>query len=66
MRLLLYFRMIFFSSQLHRPVIIRTADCRLEDMNANHTQATTSYPSMDYDTIENFSLVKELEKVNYY
>lgn len=33
-------------------------------MDANHTQATTSYPE-DYDTTENFSLLKELQKVNY-
>ncbi|XP_073250303.1 uncharacterized protein [Porites lutea] len=30
-------------------------------MDANHKQATTSYPE-DYDTTENFSLLKELEK----
>lgn len=33
-------------------------------MDANHKQATTSYPD-DYDTTENFSLLKELEKVIY-
>ena len=33
-------------------------------MDANHKQAATSYPE-DYDTTENFSLLKELQKVNY-
>ena len=55
--------MIFKFSTV-RPVITRTADRRLEDMDANHTQAATSYPE-DYDTTENFSLLKELQKVNY-
>lgn len=32
-------------------------------MDANHTHAA-SYPE-DYDTTENFSLLKELQKVNY-
>lgn len=35
-------------------------------MDTNHTHAATrySYPE-DYDTTENFSLLKELQKVNY-
>ena len=44
---------------------IRTADCRLEDMTANHTQPSTSYPCEDYDTTENVGLLEELQKVNY-
>lgn len=43
---------------------IRTADCRLEDMTANHTQPSTSYPCEDYDTTENVGLLEELQKVN--
>ena len=59
----LWFRLIFLSNfsttGLQSSEVIRTADYRIEDMTANHTQA--GYPSE-----ENFGLREELQKkVNY-